>query len=224
MEMDHQKIAKIIAGIVIIGGIAVVMGWIFDIDALKSILPAFVTMKFNTAISFILGGITLYFIAVSQKGYHEVADIVLPITTFVILLLMATILVSIFFGISTGIEELFIKDILKGTVKGDYPGRPSIATIVNFILIAAAGILTMFHVTNLKKLLLAIGTIISIISSVAIVGYLIDEPSLYYLIEGFSVPIAVYTAILFVMLGIGLAFLGIEKRAEKTCSKGYWLR
>jgi hypothetical protein len=52
----YCKIAKIFAGIIFLAGIIVVIGWLLDIEVLKSILPYWVTMKFTTAISFILSG------------------------------------------------------------------------------------------------------------------------------------------------------------------------
>jgi hypothetical protein len=56
----QRKIAKALSLVVIIAGIMVIIGWIFDIAILKSIFPHWVSMKFDTAIAFILSGITLY--------------------------------------------------------------------------------------------------------------------------------------------------------------------
>jgi hypothetical protein len=55
-----RKIAKVLSPAVIIAGIAVMMGWIFDIGILKSISPNRISMKFNTAIAFVLNDISLY--------------------------------------------------------------------------------------------------------------------------------------------------------------------
>ena len=42
-----------------VAGIAVLVGWLFDIPRLKSVLPGFVSMKSNTAIGFVLAGLSL---------------------------------------------------------------------------------------------------------------------------------------------------------------------
>jgi hypothetical protein len=47
---------------VVTGG-TVLVGWAFDIGALKSILPGWVSMKPNTALAFVLIGIALRFAA-----------------------------------------------------------------------------------------------------------------------------------------------------------------
>ena len=53
------KAAKILAGAVFAAGLLVMAGWIFDIGALKSVFPGWVSMKFITALSFALSGVTL---------------------------------------------------------------------------------------------------------------------------------------------------------------------
>ncbi|MBS3176658.1 hypothetical protein J4457_05480 [Candidatus Woesearchaeota archaeon] len=54
------KIAKILAFIVMLGGVIVVIGWILGVPLIKSIMPQWVAMKFSTAISFFLSGLILY--------------------------------------------------------------------------------------------------------------------------------------------------------------------
>ena len=68
MPEKKRNIAKGLSLLVIIAGIAVILGWIFDIAVLKSISPAWTSMKFVTAFTFILSGITLYFIVRALEG------------------------------------------------------------------------------------------------------------------------------------------------------------
>ncbi len=200
------KITEVLGIIVFLSGLVVMIGWILDIDILKSILPIWVTMKFSTALCFFLSGITLYFIASSQEKGLGIAQVVLPITILGILLFMATLLISVFIGIRTGVEDLFVREA-EGAVKTTTPGRPSVGTMINFILMATAGILTMLNITRLKVKLLTIGRIVAVIGGVAIIGYIFNAPVFYYTIEGFSTAMALHTAILFVLLGIGLILL-----------------
>lgn len=200
------KIAEVLGSIVFLSGLAVMIGWILDIDILKSILPIWVTMKFSTALCFFLSGITLYFIASSQEKGLGIAQVVLPITILGILLFMATLLISVFIGIRTGVEDLFVREV-EGAVKTTIPGRPSIGTMINFILMATAGILTILNITRLKVKLLTIGRIVTVIGGAAIIGYIFNVPVFYYAIEGFSTAMALHTAILFVLLGIGFISL-----------------
>lgn len=202
-----NKILQLLAIIVTLSGLVVMVGWIFDISILKSILPGWVTMKFSTALCFFLSGITLYFIAESQEKGLGVAQVVLSITTLCILLLMATLLISVFIGVRTGVEHLFVIEA-EGAVKTTTPGRPSVGTMINFILIATAGIFTMLNMAKLKIKLLIVGGIVTVVGMVALIGYMLNKPVLYYMVEGFSAAMALHTAVLFITSGIVLILLG----------------
>lgn len=201
-----RKIAKILSLVVTIAGVMVIIGWLFDIGILKSISPAWVSMKFTTAIAFVLSGITLYFIVRAREGEFDKAQVVLSITSLIIILLMGTLFFSAILGIRTGVEDLFIKEA-SGTVKTVTPGRPSLPTMFNFILIASAGILTTLNPGNLRSKLKIIGVIVGLIGTLAVAGYIFNAPYLYYFIEGVSSAIALHTAVLFIVLGIGFICL-----------------
>jgi hypothetical protein len=201
-----RKIAKILSLIVSLAGIMVIIGWISDISILKSISPAWISMKFDTAITFILSGITLYFIVRAQEGEFDKAQVALSVTSLIIVLIMGTLFFSAVLKIHTGAEDLFIKEA-PGTAKTLIPGRPSVPTMLNFILIALAGILTTLNPRRLQPKLAIIGLIVAAIGALAIVGYVIAAPLLYYYIEGINSAIAFHTAVLFVLLGTGLLCL-----------------
>jgi hypothetical protein len=207
--MTPEKKGKITKGlplVVIIAGVTVIIGWVFDISILKSISPAWVSMKFDTAIAFVLSGITLYFIARALEGEFDKAQVVLSITSLIIILLMGTLFFSAIFKIRTGAEDLFVKEAA-GAVKTVTPGRPSLPTMLNFILIASAGILTTLNPGNLRPKLKIIGVIVGLIGTLAVAGYIVNAPNLYYYIEGVNSAIAFHTAGLFVLLGIGFICL-----------------
>jgi hypothetical protein len=52
-----------------------------------------------------------------------------------------------------------------------------------------------------------IGFIVGIIGAVALIGYSVNLPQLYYFVEGVNAAMACHTAILFVLLGIGFICL-----------------
>ena len=201
-----RKIARILSLVVIIAGFMVIIGWVFDIGFLKSITPAWVTMKFTTAFAFVLSGITLYFIVRALEGEFDKAQVMLSITSLAIILLMGLLFFSAVLKIRTGAEDIFIKET-SGAVKSVAPGRPSIPTMFNFMLIGAAGILTILNPNKARLKLKIIGLFVGAIGATAIVGYVIDAPLLYYYIEGINSAIAFHTAALFMLLGIGLLCL-----------------
>ncbi len=75
------------------------------------------------------------------------------------------------------------------------------------MFIGAAGILTILNPDKSRPRLKIVGLIVAAIGALAIVGYMIDAPILYYYIEGVNSAIACHTAVLFVLIGIGLICL-----------------
>lgn len=208
--MKIHKVSKGLAIFTAIAGAIVMLSWIFDIGILKSILPEWVTMKFNTAVCFVLSGIVLYLIVISFESRFDIAQVFLPIPVLSILLIMGGHLTSVFLGLRLRIGEVFIKEA-NGFVLTTVPGRPAVPTMISFILVAAAGILTMLNRANLKPKLSFLGWVIMIIGMAAVFGYVVNAPFLYYYIEDKNTAMAFHTAILFVLAGISLIFLGGKK-------------
>lgn len=207
--MRRTKITKFISLIVTTGGVIVITGWIFDIEVLKSMLPTWVTMKFSTALSFLLSGITLYIVSCSFEKKSDGLKIVLTFVTLIILIIMATLFISIFLNIYTGVEDLFVKET-KNTISTSVPGRPSLGTIINFILVALAGIFAMFEMNNLSFKLYYIGLFIFVSGYTAVFGYILSIPILYYNIENISTAMALHTAFFFMITGAGFIILRNE--------------
>jgi len=201
--VNKHKTAQLLSVIVMVTGILVMFGWFLNIDILKSILPQWVTMKFTTAICFFLSGITLFYIITSLMGNPELARLILPVPCLIIALFMVSLLMSSFFGVQTGIENLFVREEPQA-IQTVVPGRPSVGTMVAFIAVVISGFCALLNSPNLGKQLTILGWIIGITSASAIVGYIINIPLFYYTIEGFSTAMAVHTAILFTFIAIGL--------------------
>ena len=204
--MKKNTIVKLLALVVIISGIAVIIGWIFNIGILKSILPSWTTMKFSAAISFVASGIMLYSIVIALEGNIDQAQLIIPTAVLIIVLTMGIFFFSSLLNIRTGIEDLFVKEG-SGAVKSITPGRPAVSTAVNFILLSIAGMLTLVESKGLRSKLKIIGVTVALIGVVAVIGYITNSPFLYYFIEGVSSAMACNTAILFIILGIGLICL-----------------
>jgi hypothetical protein len=198
-------LAKTLALLVTAAGLAVMAGWVLDIGVLKSIRAGWVSMKFVTAIAFVLSGVTLYFLARVREGAFDEAQVALPLTALMIALLMGLLFFSTVLGMHTGIEDLFVKD--SGDARSVAPGLPSLPTMGNFLLVALAAILALLSPARLLLILRAIGISIGAIGALAALGYVFGVPLLYYYIEGLNSAMALHTALLFVLLGTGLACL-----------------
>lgn len=197
-----NKFSKTMSFIVVIGAILVMIGWIFDIDILKSILPQFVTIKFLTASCFLLSGILLFMILKNSENRNDWNELMLLFIGFLIILITAVLMISLSLGITTGLENLFIAEA-PGTVETPSPGRPAVVTTINFVLVGISGLIIF---SRIQRLLIAIrffGFILIFSGSLVILGYIINIPELYFKIGNISSAMAVYTAILFILLGTG---------------------
>jgi hypothetical protein len=205
--MNKLPIVKIISFLVMVGGTMVAIGWFFDIGFLKSILPNATTMKFTVALCFIASGMILYSIAKERGGDSFILQTIAPALVLLILLLMVTSLLSLVFSINTGIDNLFIIE-KAGAVKTIASGTPSAAAMVNFILIAISSLFVLADSPKQNMYLILFGGLNVITGTIAIIGYSIGVPILYYYIPNINTALAIPAAILFILTGIGFFLCG----------------
>ncbi|MBS4058761.1 MAG: PAS domain-containing protein [Bacteroidetes bacterium] len=117
--------------IVMLAGIIVLIGWQLDSNILKTFGLGGVTMKANSAVFFILAGLTLIFLQVKQKliSVHAVR-----LLAGIMIIFGSLVVLQYLFNIDLGIDEYLFreKENALGTV---HPGRPAPNTVLNFILI-----------------------------------------------------------------------------------------
>ena len=205
-QQKKRNAAKLISCVVALAGITVIIGWIFDIRSLISIRPEWISMKFSTAFCFILSGVTLYFIARALEGELDAVQVILPITSLVLILFMGTFFFSFITGVHIGLEDLFFRDVTL-VPTSVAPGRPSLPTMINFLLVAVASFLILLNNDSVRSKLRLIGFVISAVGLLAVIGYVFNVPLFYYYIRGINSAVACHTAILFVVLGAGFLCL-----------------
>ena len=215
--MFSYNLAKILSIIVLGIGITVLIGWFSDIDILKSLSPNWVTMKFSTAMCFVMGGMILYFMNESERENSDYSKIILLTPMIIILFFTVTFLISTLANIPTGIQDIFIKE-KTNAIKSVSSGIPSIGTMINFLLIYIAGLISLLNSTKKKKIFSLIGIAITSIGSLAVLGYIINFEVLYYTVEGLSTAMALHTAISFVIIGTGILFLSKERQSTDIIS------
>ncbi len=180
-------------------GLCVTLGWLFNITLLKTVLPGYVSMKINTAICFVLTGSLLAFLV--KEKWNLYCNL---IAFFLILFGIVSLLQNIF-NVDFGIDQFLIKDNDPITLEHLYPGRPSPTTAICFSLIGFAfiGISTVNN--NFKLIAQYCLHIITLISFIAIVGYLFNVPVFFKL--SFFASMAIHTALAFFMLSISASFI-----------------
>ena len=201
-----NKIPKFLALAVVLAATASIACWLAGFSVLLSLRTGWINMKFNTAVAFAFSGFLLYCITLSREGKTDKAQVVVPILSFVIILLMGTSFLSAIFGVRTGIESMFIEDA-HPTLMTVVPGKPSLFTMLNFLLIATCGLLSAAGAERMRFKLRSIGLTVAMIGAVAVIGYILNLPLLYYFIKDVNSAMALITAALFILLGAGVACL-----------------
>ncbi len=182
-------ITALIAGIVL-------LGWIFDLRRLKSVLPDLTTMKANTAVCFALtaGAVRASGTATARTRN---ALLVWLLTGFVIAISALT-LAEYAFGWNSGIDELLFRDP-EHTGTSYPPGRFAPGTGICFLLISASLLLLDAWPRIAQALTLAT----ALIALIGLIGYLYNLPTLYG--AGRYTSLAVHTVGGFLALCIALA-------------------
>ncbi|HEY8927994.1 MAG TPA: PAS domain S-box protein [Mucilaginibacter sp.] len=190
------------AVISIVTGCIVMVGWLFNLPRLQTIVPGFVAMKFNPALCFVFFGAALLFTQSGNQRLFRPAFFVL--SGFGTVIAILTIIQDIF-NFNSGIDQLFIHDATDISLKLPFPGRMAFTSSVNFILLGA-GFLTVYK-TNRTLCILSqtFFQTVTILSGIALIGYLYGSAVFFTLFHITSM--AVHTAILFFILSIAASFL-----------------
>ena len=204
--MDAARIVKGLSLLVSLAGFLVVLGWIFSIPTLKSILPFWPAMHLSTGICFLLSGIAIYFISESQRGKKEVSAVILPVVSPLILLAMAFLLLVEIFYAGSALEDLFVQDVVGATAAG-VAGFPPVGSVVGFILIAVMGAFALYEPQSIRRNLFLSGLVVSFAGGLALVGHFFNLPFLYYALFGWSSAMPLQSSLLFLGLGTSMVLV-----------------
>lgn len=170
------------------------IGWLFNIPFLMQVQPSFVPMQFNTALGFLLAAIA---IAGLLRCKNEHASI----GAGLLILLTGTTLLQYLFEINLGIDELFMQAY--NTTNTTFPGRMAVTTAINFLLLAAAVLLSLAWQDHRWGQLLSLcsSALVIGLGLLALVGYATGLTAAY----GWGLTeMAVHSALCFSLLGIAL--------------------
>ncbi len=201
-------------------GAAALAGWFIDLPVLLSVRPDWIAMKANTAAGLIVAGGAL---AIAASGHRAAFGIVPSCGLFIVALGVAS-LAEYVPGRSFGIDQLLVVEPA-GAVGTVYPGRMAMLTAVNFALCGLA-LLTLAT----DRWAWFAGWIVlpaTVLSMVALLGYLFGANELYTFAGNFS-AMAAHTAGAFFLLGSGIIATRIEESPVRWLaspnSGGYMLR
>ncbi|HEY8084676.1 MAG TPA: PAS domain S-box protein [Methylophilaceae bacterium] len=192
------------AVITIFLGLTVLTGWALSIPLLKSFVPGGIhETKANTAISMVLLACVLFVLSNRPSRSLQLAA---QIVALMVVALGLASLGQYLFGWQLGIDELLFRDHV-GALYTAFPGRTApfaaIALVINGIALCILPYL------RLRALVWLMSIVIGTIGLTSILGYLwhAGEPAP----DHWQEPVAVSTAIGFMLLGVGTFFAGWVK-------------
>ena len=201
------------AGIAVIAiGCTVILGWIFDLQLLKSILPGLPSMKFNTATCFILGGFSLLFqhqwrAELTTIKHQKIYNYLTFSASFLIVLISLITLVQYSFNLDLGIDQLLFKHSSTLT-SAAAPGRMAPNTVASFLLLGTA--LLLLSVKRPKYLRIQILSCCAfLIAFLGLIGYIYGTAFFYKM--GAPTGMALHTSAAFVLLSFGILFASPDK-------------
>jgi PAS domain S-box-containing protein len=208
-ERTYSLYTRTAAALAIAGGVIPLLGWMLDIEILRGITPGAVSIKPNSAISFILLGLSLWILSDrAARGVNtpllRLARACAAIVTIGGLMTLA----EYAFGIGLGIDEPLFKATLARTGLAN-PGRMATATAFDITLFGSALLLLDAKLRGGRRpaqCLAVIGALIGVIGSL---GYAYDVPELYHL-ASYS-AIALPAAIIFMIIGAGILFARADR-------------
>ena len=182
------------------------VGWTFEIDFLKRIVPGYVFMNPTAATAFVLASIALWFFNGSNNNLRRLARLLAAIVAFAGLAKLCAIV-----GLhDIGIDRIFFSGQLLDKVTGQ-ANQMAPQTALNFLLLGTALLLLDVRTKRGRDLyLLQYSAIIVILFSfLAVIGYVYGAKSLYVSVS-FN-PMALHTAVSFLLLAVGLLLSSPER-------------
>jgi PAS domain S-box-containing protein len=207
MELFNRNLASrlrlisyVSALILLTGSILVITGWIVNSPTLTGIHPDLISMKFNTALSFLfLGGSLLTFNLVKRPHKRTISGMLAILAMIIPVLTMGQYL----FGADLAIDEIFIADRYgeTGTLA---PGRMAPMSAASLIIAALSMLLLNRGKWGAVSLAQAFALGIILFSIVPLLGYIYGRPQIYGS-PGFT-SMSLPTVILLMVAGSGILF------------------
>ncbi len=174
-------------------GVVVIVGWISGVTVLTSVAPTLVSMKFDTAVGFVLAGLSVSAVADADRS---------PVG----LMGRLAALVYGFLGLATLVEYAVAHDLgfdnpFGFDTVGPNPGRMAPTTAACFVALAVSVLAFDRQRTRTGQLA---GLMVVVAAWLAVIGYAFGVMSLYDV--GDFTPMALNTAVGFVIAGSAILF------------------
>ena len=193
-------------------GASVFLAWLIGAEWLKSLVPGTTTMKANTSVLFVLGGVALWLSAVKRerRAVRGLASVIAVVA--------AATLLEYAVDRDLGLDQLLVADRAPVPITAA-PGRMGINTAIGFVLAGLALVMAGTQSVRARRLSQWLALTSAALGVVSLTGYAYSVEGTYGLTA--YTQIAVHTAVLLLLLGVGVLFVNpIEGIAGVVTSPG----
>lgn len=202
MNIKVARIYTSICAIISVAlGASVIFGWYTHNISLIQVSPLFAPMQYNTALGFLLSGLSVLLLCANQNRLSKIIGLI-------VFSIGAATLCQYIFSLNFGIDEFFMDHGI--TTKTSHPGRMAPNTALCFSLYGLA-----LSIGQKKRTtIISLGSGVMVLGIVSILGYLLEEESIYG--WGNLTRMAIHTASGFIILSSALIVYGLfTKKLQK---------
>ncbi len=200
-RFNKQAIFTAVGAGLIAMALFVMCGWFFDLKVLMSVLPDHPTMKFNTALAFLLSGIAMVALCYAEDKFAKALYYGLAFSVFVMGLLT---LLEIIFDYSIGIDQLFFRDTTAPSLMSPYPGRMVGSSALSFTILGLAFMGMRSDIKRLRHLSQYGLQLIIFFAAMALLGYCLQLTEAYKVAH--FTAMAIHTSLAFLVMSFTLTF------------------
>jgi PAS domain S-box-containing protein len=177
-------------------GSAALIGWWLSKPIFTSLLPSSATMKPNTGLCFLLGGLGLAGLLAQSRAsgglLHRLSLSGQPVAALLLLLIAGSTLLSYALNLPIGIDKLLVSDNVPNSLR-IFPWRMSPISAISFSMLAIAMLPWPPQAPRLWRAMELLVLLVSVSAFIMMLGHAYQASSLYSL-PGFSV-VALHTAL-----------------------------
>lgn len=212
----YPRVSQACGVVVILISLAALVGWLRDWTFLKGIRAAYIPMAPNTALVFALIGLTLIVIGSRSQRFTRSIRVAIGVAALLVVVRMSEYLTSIEFRVDHWIFSFPSDSIGLAPV-----GKMAFLTALAFVLLTTSLFLFTWQKRWAQGLGHGLSVVVAFMGATFCLGYLYGAPLLY---GGRSIPMALNTAICFLVAGSALVIKGSCRNAEERFAARFALR
>ncbi len=209
-----KRFSEILSIVIIIIGVIIFIGWSFNIPILKSPGPGFPTIKFNSALCFILIGASLWL--QQTKRINKRNRYIAQVLAVIVLLIGLIAIIEHLLSLNLGIDQILFTEP-SGALQTSSPNRIAFIGAIEYTLIGTALLIIdkKIHRHVPTQHLMILGSIISLM---VLLGYLYDAPEFYQV--SYYTATSIYAGIGFMLISFAVLIARPETGFMKVITNG----